>query len=67
MTDRQPIETALKDGTILRLLCSTGGANPKTFEALGQYRDLGAWGEVDKNTGLLMPTHWMPLADDTAP
>jgi hypothetical protein len=40
MTDRQPIETALKDGTILRLLCSTGGANPKTFEALGQYRDL---------------------------
>ena len=48
MTDRQPIETALKDGTILRLLCSTGGANPKTFEAIGQYRDLGAWGEVDK-------------------
>ena len=41
MTDRQPIETALKDGTILRLLGSTGGANPKTFEALGQYRDLG--------------------------
>jgi hypothetical protein len=63
MTDWQPIATAPKDGTVVRLLCSTGGANSKPFERIGQYLDLGAWREVGKNNGLLMPTHWAPYPE----
>jgi hypothetical protein len=63
MTDWQPIATAPKDGTVVRVLCNTGG---KLFEATGQYLDLGAWREVGKNTGVLMPTHCKPLADETS-
>ena len=63
MKDWQPIETAPKDGTVVRLLCNAGG---KLFEASGHYLDLGAWREAGKNSGLLMPTHWMHLPNDGA-
>ena len=64
MTDWKPIKTAPRDGTIVRLLCSTGGANPKRFEKIGRYLGLGAWCEAgSENTGLLMPTHSAPYAE----
>jgi len=62
MTDWRPIDTAPRDGTVVRLLCSVGDDRPK-FEAVGRYRDLGAWTEVGKNGGLLVPTHWAPIPD----
>lgn len=63
MTDWQPIETAPRDGTVVRLFCPGVGPNPKPFEVIGRYLDLGAWVESPQNRGLLHPSHWMPLAD----
>jgi hypothetical protein len=66
MTSWQPIETAPRDGTVLRLLCPGVGPNTKPFEAIGRYFDVGAWVGYPENRGLLMPSHWLPLSDDDA-
>jgi hypothetical protein len=63
MTDWQPIKTAPRDGTVVRLLCPGVGSNPKPSEAIGRYLDVGAWAEFPQNRGLLIPSHWMPLSE----
>jgi hypothetical protein len=51
----------LSSAAIFLVVTSADPILSKTFEATGCHLDLGAWREVGKNNGLLMPTHWKPL------
>jgi hypothetical protein len=62
--DWRPIETAPKDGTVVRLFCPAPSLNSKPFEAIGRYLDAGAWVGHPENHGLMSPSHWMPLANE---
>ncbi|WP_157095067.1 hypothetical protein [Bradyrhizobium sp. AT1] len=56
----QPIATAPRDLTMVRLRLEKGvGNNREPIETTGQHVS-GAWAEVP-NRGLMHPTHWAPL------
>jgi hypothetical protein len=65
MSGWQPIETAPKDGTLIRLRWEG-----TTVEAIGRWvrghnlrYATSEWRDVMGNDQLTLPTHWMPLPD----
>jgi len=64
MTDWQPIATAPKDGTVVRLWCPDVGPNRQGLEAVGRYVDFGA--RADPESGrTMLPSHWKSLTNET--
>ncbi len=73
MTDRQPIETAPKDGTTILVFgkpndLKIGGDILTTYKIPAAYT--ASWDEIDGAFGLsggswlgpfVIPTHWMPV------
>jgi hypothetical protein len=62
--DWRPIETAPRDGTVVRLFCPAPSLNSEPFQTIGRYFDVGAWVGHPENHGLMFPSHWMPLMDE---